>query len=192
MVVMPSSRARWALAAARRSSTSVGSRRVSSGAERRPLPVMWTWVSMKPGARTRSPRSSVCSPPLTLRSIPTWTMRPSSTRISRASAASSATTVLARIKTRGTSPLPAGEEDAVVHEPLAGLRFEAADQIPHPEPRFFLAADIQDHLALMHHHQPVPVAQRVLHVVRHHQRGQLVIANHPVRDLEDARTGLRV
>ena len=49
------------------------------------------------------------------------------------------------------------------------------------QPLLFLALDIEDDIALVHHDQAVPVMDSVPHIMRNHQRGQPVPRDDPLR-----------
>ena len=60
---------------------------------------------------------------------------------------------------------------------------EFGQQILHPQPRLGLARHVEHDPALVQHQQPVPMAQRLVHRVGHHQRRQPQLGHQPRRSV---------
>lgn len=71
----------------------------------------------------------------------------------------------------GCAPLNSAQQQAVTCQLAAGGFLEHGEQILDGQVRFFLAADVEEDVPVVHHDQAVAEAQGVAHVVGDHQGG---------------------
>ena len=69
------------------------------------------------------------------------------------------------------------QEDAVVVEGLACVLAELLQQVVHRHPAPGLALDVENDASCVHHEGAVAQLQRLMHIVRDHQCGQVIFLN---------------
>ena len=88
--------------------------------------------------------------------------------------------------------LELAQQHAVVGEFAAADLFELLQQIGNGERFLLFAGNVVDNVALVHHDEAVTQADGIVHVVRDHQRGEVVLGDDLFGEIEDLGCGFGI
>ena len=77
-----------------------------------------------------------------------------------------------------------GKDRFIVGKGAAACLLEKCKQLCNGELLFLLARDIDRNVTVVHHDQAIAVYDSIVHIVRDHQRGEMIFADQLIGDLQ--------